>query len=52
MFFVIIIDDALLISVGEDPVYSQPVTLNLDNLFTHIYLDSCTEMSLTANQPV
>ena len=38
--------------VGEDPVYSQPVSLVLDELFTHIYLDSCTEMSLTANQPV
>lgn len=38
--------------VGEDPVYSQPVTVNLFNLFTSIYLDSCTEMSLTANQPL
>ena len=38
--------------VGEDPVYSQPVSLVLNELFTHIELDSCTEMSLTANQPV
>ena len=38
--------------VGEDPVYSQPVTVNLFALFSHIYLDSCTEMTLTANQPL
>ncbi len=38
--------------IGEDPVYSQPVTLNLDELFSNLYIDSCTEMSLTVNQPV
>jgi lysosomal alpha-mannosidase len=38
--------------VGEDPVYSQPVQLNLDALFSSITLVSCTEMTLTANQPV
>jgi hypothetical protein len=38
--------------LNEDPVYSQPVTLQLNQLFTHISIDSCTEMSLTANQPV
>ena len=37
---------------GEDPVYSQPVTLDLAALFTHIQLDACTETTLTANQPV
>ena len=38
--------------VGEDPVYSQPVQVNLGTLFTSIVLQSCTEMSLTANMPV
>ena len=37
---------------GEDPVYSQPVSIDLDSLFTHIQLDTCTEMSLSANAPV
>ena len=38
--------------VGEDPVYSQPVTLDLEALFTSIALEECTEMTLTANQDV
>ena len=38
--------------MGEDPVYSQPVTLNLQGLFTSLRLNYCTEMSLTANQPL
>ena len=38
--------------VGEDPVYSQPVQVNLDALFASISLTYCTEMTLTANQPV
>ncbi len=38
--------------VGEDPVLSQPVQINLDALFTHVDLQSCTEMTLTANQPL
>jgi hypothetical protein len=37
---------------GEDPVYSQPVTIDLDSLFVHLELDTCTEMSLTANAAV
>ena len=38
--------------VGEDPVYSQSVTVDLESLFVNIALDSCTEMTLTANQNV
>ena len=38
--------------VGEDPVYSQPVTLDLESLFVDIELHECTEMTLTANQDV
>jgi hypothetical protein len=37
---------------GEDPVLSLPVTVDLRNLFSSLVLTSCTEMSLTANQPV
>lgn len=36
--------------VGEDPVYSQPVAVQLDQLFTHITLLECRETTLTANQ--
>lgn len=35
--------------VGEDPVYSQPVTVDIEALFTHLSLTACTEMTLTAN---
>ena len=38
--------------VGEDPVYSQPVTLDLYALFAHLALSSCEETTLTANQPL
>ena len=37
---------------GEDPVYSQPVTIDLDSSLVHLELDTCTEMSLTANAAV
>jgi len=38
-------------AVGEDPVLSQPVTVNLATLFNGIPLNNLTEVSLTANQP-
>jgi len=37
---------------GEDPVYSQPITIDLDSLFVHLELDTSTEMSLTADAAV
>ena len=38
--------------VGEDPVYSQPVTVNLDELFSNLSVESCLETTLTANSAV
>ncbi len=38
--------------IDEDPVYSQPVHLNLASLFANIQLNTCVETTLTANQPV
>jgi hypothetical protein len=38
--------------IGEDPVYSKPVTLDLSKLFVDIVLEDCTEMTVTANSPV
>ena len=37
---------------GEDPVYSQPVTSDLDSLFVHLELDTCLETSLSADAAV
>ncbi len=41
-----------LFEAGEDPVLSGPVTVQLDQLVAHVRITSCTEMSVTANQPV
>jgi hypothetical protein len=38
-------------AVGEDPVLSQPVTVNLATLFSGVTLNNVVEVSLTANQP-
>jgi lysosomal alpha-mannosidase len=38
--------------VGEDPVLSKPATVDLEALFSAIRVQSCTEMSLSANQPL
>jgi len=38
-------------AVGEDPALSQPVTVDLNTLFTGITLSNIQEVSLTANQP-
>ena len=49
-------DDGVLIRVehqfekDEDPKFSQPVTVKLDNLFTRFKITSLTEMNLAANQ--
>jgi len=37
---------------GEDPVLSQPAVVDLETLFNGIKIQSCTEMSLSANQPL
>jgi len=37
---------------GEDSQYSQPVTIDLQQVFAHLDVVSITEMSLTANQPI
>jgi len=38
--------------VGEDPSLSQPAEVDLSTLFSDIELESCIEMSLSANQPL
>jgi len=38
--------------VNEDPVYSQPVTVDLSSLFVDFVPVSLVETSLTANQPL
>jgi len=38
--------------VNEDPVLSKPATVDLQALFSAIKVQSCTEMSLSANQPL
>jgi len=39
-------------AVGEDPVYSQPVTLDLNSIFANLAIVEITEMTMTANQPL
>jgi len=39
-------------AVGEDKVFSQPVTVSLSTLFLRFNITSLTELSLTANQPL
>jgi hypothetical protein len=39
-------------AVGEDPVLSKPVTVDLATLFTSLKLNNLKEVSLTANQDV
>eukprot|EP01121_Diplochlamys_sp_Union-15-3_P008289 TRINITY_DN2194_c0_g2_i2.p1 TRINITY_DN2194_c0_g2~~TRINITY_DN2194_c0_g2_i2.p1 ORF type:complete len:147 (-),score=24.18 TRINITY_DN2194_c0_g2_i2:61-441(-) len=39
-----------LYAVGEDQLYSTPVSIDLDGLFANKRIVSVTEMSLTANQ--
>lgn len=41
-----------LYEVGEDAVLSQPATVALDQIFSFISIQSCTETSVTANQKV
>jgi len=41
---------AHLFEVGEDPVGSAPVTVNLDQLLFAVKVTSCEEMTVTANQ--
>jgi len=41
-----------LYAVGEDPVLSQPVTINLNNLFNDLSIISINEMTMTANLPL
>jgi lysosomal alpha-mannosidase len=36
--------------VNEDPILSKPATVDLEGLFASIKVQSCTEMSLSANQ--
>ena len=38
--------------LGEHPVYSQPVTVDIDALFTSFEMSSPVESSLSANQPL
>jgi len=39
-------------AVGEDPTLSQPVTVDLSNLFSKLKINSIKEVSLTTNQDV
>jgi len=39
-------------AVGEHSVYSQPVTLNLQNIFATFGVIGVEELTLSANQPV
>ena len=41
-----------LFEVDEDPVLSQPVTVQLDQLFARVNINACTETTVTANQKV
>ena len=43
---------AHLYEAGEDPVLSRPASVTLDSIFSSVTISSCTEMSVTANQPV
>eukprot|EP00047_Mylnosiga_fluctuans_P023990 m.150634 g.150634 ORF g.150634 m.150634 type:complete len:975 (+) comp9747_c0_seq2:15-2939(+) len=43
---------AHLFAVDEDPVLSQPASVDLGALFKRITVSTCVEMSLTANQPL
>jgi hypothetical protein len=43
---------AHLYEVGEDPDMSKPATVDLEGFLSHLKLSACTEMTLSANQPL
>ncbi len=41
---------AHLYEVGEDAVLSRPAAVRLDQIFSHVSITGCDEMTVTANQ--